>query len=131
MPMTTVQTIGVIDAGTMANGIARACVMTELSDVMTDVDEERIARRVDSVASSRDRLVKSLRFSALSSVAASTMRPVAASARMKLWNEFSAESGARVARRRPPFGGAATAQPFVRPANATTRSNFRSVAQTP
>ena len=76
--MPTAQTIGVIGAGTMANGIARACVMTELSDVITDVDEERIARRVDSVASSRDRLVKNLRVSALSAVAAFTMRPVAA-----------------------------------------------------
>jgi len=69
--MTTVQTIGVIDVGTMGNGIG-------LSDLM-----------------------------------------------------FSAKSAARVARRRPPLGGAATAQPFVRAANATTRSNFRSVAETP
>ena len=70
-PMTTVQTIGVIDVGTMGNDIG-------LSDLM-----------------------------------------------------FSAKSAARVARRRLPLGGAATAQAFLRPANATTRSNYRSVAQTP
>ena len=69
--MTTVQTIDVIDVGTMGNGIG-------LSDLM-----------------------------------------------------FSGKSAARVARRQLTFGGTATAQPFVTAANATTRSNYRSVAQTP
>ena len=68
--MTIVQTIGVIGAGTMATGIAHARVTTGLSLVMIDMDEERIARGVHSVASSLDQLVKKAKLSAANGDAA-------------------------------------------------------------
>jgi 3-hydroxybutyryl-CoA dehydrogenase len=42
--MTSAQTIGVIGAGTMGNGIAQVCALAGLSVVMLDLDEERVTR---------------------------------------------------------------------------------------
>ena len=55
--MTSLQTIGVIGAGTMGTGIAPACALSGLQVVMVDVDETRIARGRDAVASGLDRLL--------------------------------------------------------------------------
>ncbi len=56
--MNTPQTIGVIGAGTMGNGIAQACAGSGLSVTMVDVDDATVARGRNAVASSLDRLVK-------------------------------------------------------------------------
>jgi 3-hydroxybutyryl-CoA dehydrogenase len=62
--MTSLQTIGVIGAGTMGTGIAHVCALAGLPVVMVDVDETRIARGRDAVASGLDRLLKRAKLSA-------------------------------------------------------------------
>jgi 3-hydroxybutyryl-CoA dehydrogenase len=42
--MTSLQTIGVIGAGTMGSGIAQACAVAGLSVTMIEVDEAAVAR---------------------------------------------------------------------------------------
>ena len=53
-----IQTIGVIGAGTMGNGIAQACAVSGLDVVMVDIDEAAVQRGLGAVASSLERLVK-------------------------------------------------------------------------
>ncbi len=62
--MTSLQTIGVIGAGTMGSGIAQVCALAGLPVVMVDIDETRIARGRDAVASGLDRLLKREKLSA-------------------------------------------------------------------
>jgi len=62
--MTSAQTIGVIGAGTMGSGIAQVCALAGLSVVMLDVDEGRVTRGRDAVASGLERLVKKAKLSA-------------------------------------------------------------------
>ena len=62
--MTSLQTIGVIGAGTMGSGIAQACAVVGLSVTMIDVDEAAVARARNAVSSSLDRLVKKEKLSA-------------------------------------------------------------------
>ncbi|SMH34654.1 3-hydroxybutyryl-CoA dehydrogenase [Azospirillum agricola] len=53
-----IETIGVIGAGTMGNGIAQICAAAGLTVVMTDISEEAVARGLKTVGGSLDRLVK-------------------------------------------------------------------------
>ncbi len=53
-----IQTIGVIGAGTMGNGIAQACATNGFDVVMIDIDAAAVARGLAAVASSLGRLVK-------------------------------------------------------------------------
>jgi len=62
--MTTAQTIGVIGAGTMGNGIAHVCALAGLSVVMLDVDEKRVTKGRDAIAGGLERLVKKAKLSA-------------------------------------------------------------------
>jgi len=62
--VTIPQTIGVIGAGSMGNGIAHVCALAGLSVVMLDVDEQRVAKGRDAIASSLERLVKKAKLSA-------------------------------------------------------------------
>jgi 3-hydroxybutyryl-CoA dehydrogenase len=62
--MATAQTIGVIGAGTMGNGIAQVCVLAGLSVVMLDVDDKRVAKGRDAIAGGLERLVKKGKLSA-------------------------------------------------------------------
>jgi 3-hydroxybutyryl-CoA dehydrogenase len=62
--MTTPQTIGVIGAGTMGNGIAQVCALAGLSVVMLDVDEKRVTRGRAIIANGLERLVKKTQLSA-------------------------------------------------------------------
>jgi 3-hydroxybutyryl-CoA dehydrogenase len=68
--MTSLQTIGVIGAGTMGSGIAQACAVVRLSVTMIDVDEAAVARGRNAVSSSLDRLVKKEKLSAADKEAA-------------------------------------------------------------
>ena len=52
------ETIGVISAGTMGNGIAQACAVAGLDVVMVDISEAAVQKGVATVASSLDRLIK-------------------------------------------------------------------------
>ncbi len=54
----SIQTIGIIGAGTMGNGIAQACAAAGLNAVMQDVNEAALERGVKTVASSLERQVR-------------------------------------------------------------------------
>lgn len=53
-----IETVGVIGAGTMGNGIAQICAAAGLTVVMTDISEEATQRGLKAVSGSLDRLVK-------------------------------------------------------------------------
>jgi 3-hydroxybutyryl-CoA dehydrogenase len=57
-------TIGVIGAGTMGNGIAQVCAQAGLNVVMIDINDEAVQRGKATIASSLDRLVKKDKLSA-------------------------------------------------------------------
>jgi 3-hydroxybutyryl-CoA dehydrogenase len=56
--MSTIQTVGVVGAGTMGNGIAQTCAVAGLDVVMVDVADAAVARGVETIAGSLDRLRK-------------------------------------------------------------------------
>ena len=56
--MSAIQTVGVIGAGTMGNGIAQACGVSGLDVVMVDIAESAVTRGQATIASSLDRLLK-------------------------------------------------------------------------
>ena len=56
--MINIQTVGIIGAGTMGNGIAQACAVRGLDVVMIDIDEAAVQRGLVTVSTSLDRLVK-------------------------------------------------------------------------
>ena len=65
-----IQTIGVIGAGTMGNGIAQACALKGLNVVMVDIDSAAVTRGLGQVAASLERLVKKDKLSAADQAAA-------------------------------------------------------------
>ena len=62
--MTTSQTIGVIGAGTMGSGIAQVCALAGLAVVMLDIDDRRLAKGRDAVASGLERLAQKAKLTA-------------------------------------------------------------------
>ena len=54
----SIQTVGIIGAGTMGHGIAQACAVSGVNVVMVDISEASVAKGVSSVAGSLDRLIK-------------------------------------------------------------------------
>ena len=56
--MSKIQTVGIIGAGTMGNGIAQACAVSGVQVVMVDISEAAVSKGVATVASSLDRLIK-------------------------------------------------------------------------
>jgi 3-hydroxybutyryl-CoA dehydrogenase len=56
--MAGIETVGVIGAGTMGNGIAQACAVAGLEVVMVDVAAAAVERGLAAIAGSLDRLVK-------------------------------------------------------------------------
>ena len=56
--MTPIQTIGIIGAGTMGNGIAQACATSGLHVVMVDINEAAVQKGIAAVSGSLDRLIK-------------------------------------------------------------------------
>jgi 3-hydroxybutyryl-CoA dehydrogenase len=65
------QSIGVIGAGTMGNGIAQVCAMAGLDVTLVDVSDSAVARGLATLANSLERLVKKDKLSAAASAAAS------------------------------------------------------------
>lgn len=56
--MATIESVGVIGAGTMGNGIAQACAAVGIPTVMVDVAQAAVDRGLGAISSSLDRLVK-------------------------------------------------------------------------
>src|SRR5215467_5862127 len=59
-----IETVGVIGAGTMGNGIAQVCAAAGLKVVMTDISDAAVQRGIATVGGSLDRLVKKEKMSA-------------------------------------------------------------------
>ncbi|MBP7943746.1 MAG: 3-hydroxybutyryl-CoA dehydrogenase, partial [Polynucleobacter sp.] len=53
-----IQSIGVIGAGTMGNGIAQVCAVAGLDVVMVDISDAAVERGLSQISKSLDRLVK-------------------------------------------------------------------------
>ena len=66
----SIQTVGIIGAGTMGNGIAQACAVSGIQVVMVDISDAAVAKGVATVASSLDRLVKKEKISEADKAAA-------------------------------------------------------------
>ena len=60
----TIQTLGIIGAGTMGNGIAQIAAQAGLDVLMLDVNDAALARGMKAVGGSLDRLVKKEKISA-------------------------------------------------------------------
>ena len=54
----SIQTIGIIGAGTMGNGIAQACAVSGLNAIVQDINEAALERALKTVSGSLDRSVK-------------------------------------------------------------------------
>jgi 3-hydroxybutyryl-CoA dehydrogenase len=59
-----IQSIGVVGAGTMGNGIAQACAMSGLQVTMIDISETAVTRGLATIRSSLDRMVRKDRLDA-------------------------------------------------------------------
>ncbi len=59
-----IETVGVIGAGLMGSGIAQVCAAAGLKVVLRDIDEARVQRGVDAIASSLGRMVEKGKMSA-------------------------------------------------------------------
>ncbi|MBR0987057.1 MULTISPECIES: 3-hydroxybutyryl-CoA dehydrogenase [Bradyrhizobium] len=65
-----IQTVGIIGAGTMGNGIAQICAAAGLSVVMVDISDAAVNRGLSTVGGSLERLVKKEKMSAVDREAA-------------------------------------------------------------
>jgi 3-hydroxybutyryl-CoA dehydrogenase len=54
----SIQTVGIIGAGTMGNGIAQACAVAGIDVVMLDINEAAVQKGLATISASLDRLVK-------------------------------------------------------------------------
>lgn len=59
-----IQTIGVVGAGTMGNGIAQVCAAAGFDVIMVDVSAAAVQRGINTISSSLDRLIKKEKLSA-------------------------------------------------------------------
>ncbi|WP_038216066.1 3-hydroxybutyryl-CoA dehydrogenase [Xenophilus azovorans] len=53
-----IQTVGIIGAGTMGNGIAQACAVSGIKVVMVDIHQAAVDKGLTAVSGSLDRLIK-------------------------------------------------------------------------
>lgn len=56
--MNPIETVGIVGAGTMGNGIAQACAASGLKVVMVDISEAAVQKGLAAVSGSLDRLIK-------------------------------------------------------------------------
>lgn len=54
----SIQTVGIVGAGTMGNGIAQACAVSGLQVVMVDISDNAVQKGLVTIAGSLDRLIK-------------------------------------------------------------------------
>ena len=66
----SIQSIGIIGAGTMGNGIAQACATAGINVVMIDINEVAVSKGMDTISSSLDRLIKKEKISENDKIAA-------------------------------------------------------------
>ncbi len=66
----SIQTVGVIGAGTMGNGIAQACAVSGVDVVMIDISEAAIQKGLATISGSLDRLLKKDKITAEAKAAA-------------------------------------------------------------
>ena len=66
----SIQTVGIIGAGTMGNGIAQACAVSGIHVVMVDISDAAVAKGISTVEGSLDRLVKKEKISEADKAAA-------------------------------------------------------------
>ena len=64
----SIQTVGIIGAGTMGNGIAQACVVSGVNVVMVDISEAAVAKGIATITGSLDRLIKKEKITKSSSI---------------------------------------------------------------
>jgi len=66
----SIQSVGIIGAGTMGNGIAQVCAIAGLDVVMIDINEAAVERGLSHISKSLDRLIKKETLSAEDKAAA-------------------------------------------------------------
>lgn len=66
----TIQTVGIIGAGTMGNGIAQACAVAGIRAVMVDISQGAVDKGIATVSGSLDRLIKKEKLTAEQKTAA-------------------------------------------------------------
>ncbi|QWD79092.1 3-hydroxybutyryl-CoA dehydrogenase [Polynucleobacter sp. MWH-Spelu-300-X4] len=54
----SIQSVGIIGAGTMGNGIAQACAVSGLNVVMVDISDAAVQKGLSTISGSLDRLIK-------------------------------------------------------------------------
>jgi 3-hydroxybutyryl-CoA dehydrogenase len=54
----SINTVGIIGAGTMGNGIAQACAVSGIHVVMVDISDAAVSKGLATISSSLDRLIK-------------------------------------------------------------------------
>lgn len=65
-----IQTVGIIGAGTMGNGIAQACAVSGIDVVLVDISDAAVQKGLATVSGSLDRLIKKEKISAADKAAA-------------------------------------------------------------
>lgn len=65
-----IQTVGIIGAGTMGNGIAQACAVSGIDVVLVDISDEAVKKGLATVSGSLDRLIKKEKISEADKTAA-------------------------------------------------------------
>ena len=55
--MNSIQTVGIVGAGTMGNGIAQACAVSGIQAIMVDISDTAVAKGLATIEKSLDRLV--------------------------------------------------------------------------
>ncbi|WP_417283264.1 3-hydroxybutyryl-CoA dehydrogenase [Comamonas sp.] len=65
-----IQTVGIVGAGTMGNGIAQACAVSGIDVVMVDISEAAVQKGLATVSGSLDRLIKKEKISEADKAAA-------------------------------------------------------------
>lgn len=83
-----IQTVGIIGAGTMGNGIAQACAVSGIDVVMVDISEAAVQKGVATVSGSLDRLIKKEKLT--------EAEKTTALARIKTSTDYAALKGAQL-----------------------------------
>ncbi|WP_428140014.1 3-hydroxybutyryl-CoA dehydrogenase [Delftia acidovorans] len=83
-----IQTVGIIGAGTMGNGIAQACAVSGIDVVMVDISDAAVQKGVATVSGSLDRLIKKEKLT--------EAEKTAALARIKTSTDYAALKGAQL-----------------------------------
>ena len=65
-----IQTVGIVGAGTMGNGIAQACAVSGINVVMVDISDAAVQKGLATVTGSLDRLIKKEKISEADKAAA-------------------------------------------------------------